>query len=484
MNDTLRPRTDAGRKAVELAEQHASEVRARAAEHDRDGTFPYEAIDAMKASGFLTAGVPQEFGGGGVSSIYDLMVATNRLGRADGSLAIAVNMHFSVVLIVCRLLRGARERGEGAVALEEFLGALGSGFIAMANATESGTDVRHPMTEVTRVEGGWRVDGHKTFGTLSPVADIMIVPARMRRDDGTYGSGTAIVFRGTPGQTILDNWDALGMRGSGSNDVVYENWSIQSVLGVRAIRWPDEGKLIGTGPTWGLLGALVGTPKGRATTSSSRRSVRVAHRPVARRAPGHPARDGRAGARAQHPSRPPSWIGMRGCASSTVGPVGPDGRAHELMAGRGHQARPAARGDHCRRQGVAASGGAGYLSANRSRWYATYDGLHAATVGERRPRLHRPVARSGSCRRGLSVVGPTIRGMPIHRSSRRAGLSPEGLRGAPTRCGAAGAVRSAYHTYWFDPANGSVFCLAEGPVKAVGAHLEARRNRFADHRSM
>lgn len=267
MNDfELHPRTDAGRKVVELAEQHAAEARARASEHDSDGTFPYEAIDAMKASGFLTAGVPQEFGGGGVSSIHDMMVATNRLGRADGSLAIAVNMHFSVVLIASRLLRGARERGDAeASALELFLGALGSGFIAMANATESGTDVRHPMTEVTRVEGGWRVDGHKTFGTLSPVADVMIVPARMRREDGTYANGTAIVFRGTPGQTILDNWDALGMRGSGSNDVVYENCVIPEEMFFVESDWGelDEGKLIiGTGANLGLLGAFVGIAEG------------------------------------------------------------------------------------------------------------------------------------------------------------------------------------------------------------------------------
>jgi alkylation response protein AidB-like acyl-CoA dehydrogenase len=258
----LQPLTDAGRTAVEQAEQHAEGIRARAAEHDRDGTFPYEAIDAMKASGFLTAGVPQEFGGGGVSSIHDVTVAINRLARADGSLAIAVNMHFSVVMIVSRLLRGARELGDVDTAgLEQFLGLLGSGFVAMANSTESGTDVRHPMTEVTRVEGGWRVDGHKTFGTLSPVADVMVVPSRMRRDDGTYAGGTAIVFRGTPGQTVLDNWDALGMRASGSNDILYENCVIAEDMYFPERDWGELDQttlIIGTGANLGLLGAFVG----------------------------------------------------------------------------------------------------------------------------------------------------------------------------------------------------------------------------------
>lgn len=374
----LLPRTDAGRKAVELAEQHASEVRARAAEHDRDGTFPYEAIDAMKASGFLAAGVPQEFGGGGVSSIYDLMVATNRLGRADGSLAIAVNMHFSVVLIVCRLLRGARERGDAAVALEEFLGALGSGFIAMANATESGTDVRHPMTEVTRVEGGWRVDGHKTFGTLSPVADIMIVPARMRRDDGTYASGTAIVFRGTPGQTILDNWDALGMRGSGSNDVVYENCVIPEEMFFEESDWGelDEGKLIiGTGANLGLLGTFVGIAEGARdyiVELLQKRTKQPTGRPLAER---QGIQHGMAELELElNTCRAHlSWIGMhvdRVLVDRPVLSVSMD-ELHQLMA--------VAQASKLVLQRAAItvvdkalqlSGGAGYLSANPlSRWY-------------------------------------------------------------------------------------------------------------------
>jgi alkylation response protein AidB-like acyl-CoA dehydrogenase len=117
------------------------------------------------------------------------------------------------------------------------------------------------MTEVTKVDGGWRVDGRKTFGTLSPVAEVMIVTCRVRREDGTYGGGNAIVFRGTPGQTILDNWDALGMRASGSNDVVYENCVIPEDLFFEEGEWGELGEgllLIGTAGNIGLLGAFVG----------------------------------------------------------------------------------------------------------------------------------------------------------------------------------------------------------------------------------
>jgi alkylation response protein AidB-like acyl-CoA dehydrogenase len=262
-NFDLLPRTDAGRSFVELAEQHAAEIAVRAEQHDREGSFPVEAFEAMRATGAVAAAVPQEYGGLGVSSVHDLMVGLNRLGRADGSVAIALNMHFAVCAIVGRMSRGARERGDEATTagLEPFLEALGGGAIAMANATESGTDVRYPMTEVTRVDGGWRIDGRKIFGTLSPVADVMVVPCRHRRENGSYAGGTAIVFRGTPGQTILENWDALGMRASGSNDIVYDNCVIPEEMFFEESEWGqlDEGLLvIGTAGNMGLLGAFVG----------------------------------------------------------------------------------------------------------------------------------------------------------------------------------------------------------------------------------
>jgi alkylation response protein AidB-like acyl-CoA dehydrogenase len=199
----------------------------------------------------------------GVASIHDVMTVTNRLARADGSVGIAINMHFSVCLIVTRMLRGAREAGDAELAgpIEAFLGLLGAGTIAMANATEPGTDVLHPMTEVTPVEGGWRLDGRKSFGTLSPVADVMMVMCRRRRDDGSFVNGNAMVFRGTPGQKILDNWDALGMRASGSHDIVYENCVIGDGQFFEQADWGvlDESRLIiGTGSNLGLLGAFVG----------------------------------------------------------------------------------------------------------------------------------------------------------------------------------------------------------------------------------
>ena len=243
---------------------HAVEIAARAAEHDRDGTFPIEAIDAMKASGFTPRAVPQEFGGLGVTSLHDLMVGINRLGRADGSIAIAINMHFAVAAIAGRMLRAARSAvtTPRLPASEDSSPRSDPAAIAMANATESGTDVRYPITEVTRVEGGWRLDGHKIFGTLSPVADVMIVTCRHRRDDGEY-SGRH--HDRVQGNTRANDPRQLGCtrhpHASGSNDVLYEKCVIPDELFFEENDWGElaEGLLIiGTTGNLGLLGAFTG----------------------------------------------------------------------------------------------------------------------------------------------------------------------------------------------------------------------------------
>jgi alkylation response protein AidB-like acyl-CoA dehydrogenase len=242
----LQPRTEVGGWFVDLAEKHAAEVAVRAPDHDREGSFPAEAFESMKASGFLVAPVPEAFGGRGLTSFRDLGVGLSRLARGDGSVAIAATMHLTFAIIGARMLRGAQEVGDQETfdRLGAFMALLGQGSVAMANATEPGTDLRHPLTEVTDVDGGIALNGRKIFGTLSEVADIFFVPARRRRPDGTYTMGATLVFRGTPGQEIKHNWDALGMRASGSHDVVYENCVVPAEL------------FLSDDPDWGTFDTL------------------------------------------------------------------------------------------------------------------------------------------------------------------------------------------------------------------------------------
>jgi len=221
----LAAHTDAGGRLVAVAEQLSEELAARAAEHDRDGSFPFEAIDALKAGGFFAAPVPVELGGLGVSSAHDLVVAVSRLARGDASVAIGVSMHLVAVLNMERrrqvaVAAGVERRARGFSASLE--GVARDGVVLAAAISEPGQDLTRPGTVATRTESGWRIDGRKMFCTMSPAATDLYVSVTYVDDDGTERYAYAMVPTDAPGVVVHDDWDALGMRASGSNSVSLE----------------------------------------------------------------------------------------------------------------------------------------------------------------------------------------------------------------------------------------------------------------------
>jgi alkylation response protein AidB-like acyl-CoA dehydrogenase len=217
--------TEAGARLVAMAEDLSEKLAAHAAEHDRDGSYPFEAIDALKAAGYFAAPVPVELGGLGVASAHDLVVASSRLARGDPSVAIGVNMHLVAVLNMERrrqvaVAAGAHRRARGfASSLEQI--ARGGGVLAAA-ISERGQDLTRPATLATRTESGWRIDGRKTFCTMSPAATDLYVAVTYGDEDGSERYAYAMVPTDAPGVVIDDDWDALGMRASGSNSVSLE----------------------------------------------------------------------------------------------------------------------------------------------------------------------------------------------------------------------------------------------------------------------
>src|SRR3954452_22723314 len=109
----LTARTAAGADLVALAEWVAEDLASRAADHDRDATFPHESIRALRDTGYLAAPVPAELGGLGVSSVHDLVVASGRLARGDASVAIGINMHLVAVMALPRRRQVAAAAGSG-----------------------------------------------------------------------------------------------------------------------------------------------------------------------------------------------------------------------------------------------------------------------------------------------------------------------------------------------------------------------------------
>jgi alkylation response protein AidB-like acyl-CoA dehydrogenase len=221
----LTANTPAGERLVVIAEELSHQLAVRAAEHDRDGSYPFEAIDALKAAGYFAAPVPVELGGLGVSSAHDLVVASSRLARGDASVAIGVNMHLVAVLNMERRRQVAvaarqERRARGfASSLERI---ARDGVVLAAAISERGQDLTRPGTLATRTESGWRIDGRKLFCTMSPAATDLYVAVTYTDDAGTERYAYAMVPTDAPGVVVHDDWDALGMRASGSNSVSLE----------------------------------------------------------------------------------------------------------------------------------------------------------------------------------------------------------------------------------------------------------------------
>jgi alkylation response protein AidB-like acyl-CoA dehydrogenase len=221
----LAAHTEPGAHLVTLAERLCEEIAARAAEHDRDGSYPFEAIEAFKATGYFAAPVPVELGGLGVSSAHDLVVGSSRLARGDASVAIGVNMHLVAGLNMERRLQVAVAAGQErrAWAFAESLERIGrDGVVLAAAISEAGQDLTRPGARATRTESGWRIDGRKLFCTMSPAATDLYVAVSYADAEGVERYAYAMVPTDTPGVVLHDDWDALGMRASGSQSVSFE----------------------------------------------------------------------------------------------------------------------------------------------------------------------------------------------------------------------------------------------------------------------
>ena len=245
----LDARSERGRHWLELALRHTEALRAGAAVHDRDATFPAEGFALLKRDGALALLVPGELGGLGVERIRDWAAGLERLGRADPSLAIALNMHLAASLSMTNAWRAARARGDDTAAArsEGILRAIAEGrLVVCASATEAGTDFLRPLCTATRDGDAWVLEGRKLFVTLSPVADLCMLGVRVVDPAGDR-LAFAFVPMNTPGFEPQNDWDALGMRGSGSQSIRLRGCRVPAGMLQAVGQWGrfDAGLLMG-----------------------------------------------------------------------------------------------------------------------------------------------------------------------------------------------------------------------------------------------
>ncbi len=177
-------------------------------------------FEALEAAGVLAAFVPASLGGGGLASVHDWALIIAELAAHDASVAIASNMHLGV----SRGMAIAYAQTGGG---EEPLRAIAAARMRIcATATERGTDNLHPHTEaVMHADGKYRINGTKMFVTMSPIATHLAMNLRLRDADGDHIASTMLPID-TRGIVPGEDWDALGMRASGSQSIRFEDVTV------------------------------------------------------------------------------------------------------------------------------------------------------------------------------------------------------------------------------------------------------------------
>jgi alkylation response protein AidB-like acyl-CoA dehydrogenase len=221
------PETEQQKKILALTSDLADTFAERAAKHDWEGSFPYENFADLHKAGYLTLTVPRELGGWG-APLVDVMLAQERLAQGDASTALITSMHLSHVARFAEVLAG--QSSDFFTPICQAI--VQDGALVNVAATEPGTGSPsrggRPQTTARRQpDGSWRISGRKTFTTGSPVLHFFIVSCAIEDESGleaiTAPKGSFVVVRGTPGMHVKETWNTVGMRESGSHDLLLED---------------------------------------------------------------------------------------------------------------------------------------------------------------------------------------------------------------------------------------------------------------------
>jgi alkylation response protein AidB-like acyl-CoA dehydrogenase len=202
---------------LELARRLSDDFASRADVADRENALPFASYALLRSSGYLALTVPERFGGAG-ATLVEFARAQTQLATGDASVALTAAMNAHVV-------GGAAEAHSWTEALLERVcaGVIAGGIVnAIASEPELGSPSRGGAFRTTarRVNGGWRLNGRKTWATGGEMIDLYIVNASL--EDGS--SARFLVDARTLGVRLEATWvDALALRGSAAHDVLLED---------------------------------------------------------------------------------------------------------------------------------------------------------------------------------------------------------------------------------------------------------------------
>lgn len=259
-----------GTDVNEIARNLADKFSAAAAEFDESGAFVAGNYDSIRASGLLAAAVPAELGGMG-ASYQELCDMLRILAKGCGSTALALSMHTHQVAIPAW-----RWRHQKIVAVEPLLKRIVAENLILLSS--GGSDWIAGSGKAVKVEGGYRISARKVFTSAAPAGNILMTGAILQQE----GQPDQVIHFGVPMKApevkILETWNTMSMRGTGSHDVLIEGLFIPDsavAMTRKAGEWHPVFQIIATIAFPLIYGVYLGIAESARDTASQLATKRI-----------------------------------------------------------------------------------------------------------------------------------------------------------------------------------------------------------------
>jgi len=214
--------------AQDIARSIAPTISRRADEAADTDSFVGKNFELLKSSGLLEVGVPVDLGGGG-AGVDDLAAMLRILAQGCGSTALALAMHTHQVAIPAW-----RWTYQNAKPVEPLLRRVAKERIQLVSS--GGSDWIAGSGRAEKVDCGYRITARKIFSSGAPSGDLLMTSAVLENEGEVLHFGIPM---SSPHVKVLDTWHALGMRGTGSHDVLIDGHVVPDA-GVAARRKAGE----------------------------------------------------------------------------------------------------------------------------------------------------------------------------------------------------------------------------------------------------
>jgi isovaleryl-CoA dehydrogenase len=206
----------------------AREIAPRAAEIDRGNDFPADLWKKMGGIGILGITVEEDYGGAGLGYLHHV-VAMEEVSRASASVGLSYGAHSNLCVNQIRRNGSAAQKARY---LPKLVSGEHVGALAMSEPG-AGSDAVSMTTRADKKGDRYRINGNKMWITNGPDADVLVVYAKTDPAAGARGITAFLIEKGMKGFSTAQKLDKLGMRGSNTCELVFQDCEVpeENVLG-------------------------------------------------------------------------------------------------------------------------------------------------------------------------------------------------------------------------------------------------------------